>query len=90
MMFYQSGETTCPVPCAVKDGWCHTTQRGEECWEHVMWAKHRGIYLFPGRYPGLSNGSSLEDFQYFFHTSWDLQGVGCTRPCITRWGWMLR
>eukprot|EP00929_Paragymnodinium_shiwhaense_P011724 TRINITY_DN11792_c0_g1_i1.p1 TRINITY_DN11792_c0_g1~~TRINITY_DN11792_c0_g1_i1.p1 ORF type:complete len:620 (-),score=97.44 TRINITY_DN11792_c0_g1_i1:114-1775(-) len=90
MMMFQAGESSCPMPCAVEDGWCHTAQEGEECHEHIAWAKYTGIFQHPEVYPGLNPRSSLADFQFFFHRTESLRHKGCTRPCITRWGWMLR
>eukprot|EP00929_Paragymnodinium_shiwhaense_P039956 TRINITY_DN2090_c0_g1_i2.p1 TRINITY_DN2090_c0_g1~~TRINITY_DN2090_c0_g1_i2.p1 ORF type:complete len:611 (-),score=101.51 TRINITY_DN2090_c0_g1_i2:542-2191(-) len=90
MMLFQAGEPKCPVPCEVADGWCHSTREGEECHEHITWAKYTGIFQNPEAYPGLNPGSSLDDFQFFFHRTDGFRHLGCTRPCIERWGWMLR
>eukprot|EP00929_Paragymnodinium_shiwhaense_P039957 TRINITY_DN2090_c0_g2_i1.p1 TRINITY_DN2090_c0_g2~~TRINITY_DN2090_c0_g2_i1.p1 ORF type:complete len:611 (-),score=92.26 TRINITY_DN2090_c0_g2_i1:520-2295(-) len=90
MLFQSAGESKCPMPCEVEDDWCHTTQEGEECHEQITWAKYTGIFQHPEKYPGLNSESSLEDFQFLFHRTDSLRHHGCTRPCITRYGWMLR
>jgi hypothetical protein len=86
-MLYQKGVASCPMPCSIPDGWCHTAVQGDECYAHVAWAMHVGIVETPARYPGLSASSSFTDFQFALYKA---NTQVCTMPCIERWGWMLR
>jgi hypothetical protein len=69
----EMGVGNCPHPCA-----CHTAQQDEECYGHVIWAMHEGIYAYPEWYPGLSVNSSFVDFQ----SELSNRNFGmCSKPC---------
>jgi len=57
---------------------CHTAKPGEECYNHVIWAKNQGIKSSPDKYPGLTTSSSFEDFQNSLHS---IGFGGCRQPC---------
>lgn len=67
---------------------CHdvTPDDDDECYKHVMWAKHVGLYKNPGWYANypLTNLSSVRDFQYVLFLN---EGPGggpgwnCPLPC---------
>merc|ERR1711865_518129 len=63
------GECT-EVPCGTScngdqgaEGNCHTVVNGDPCYTHVSWAMSDGIFSNPEWYPGLTQWSSLEEFQ---------------------------
>eukprot|EP00928_Gymnodinium_smaydae_P031050 TRINITY_DN22919_c1_g2_i3.p1 TRINITY_DN22919_c1_g2~~TRINITY_DN22919_c1_g2_i3.p1 ORF type:complete len:596 (-),score=109.82 TRINITY_DN22919_c1_g2_i3:548-2335(-) len=87
MLLHQKGGFSCPLPCAARHDWCHTSRHGEECYRHVRWAMKHGYRQHPEWYPGLHRWSSFTDFQFALHRGGDGQ---CPMPCVTRWGWMLR
>lgn len=61
-----------------KDGPCHTTRKGEACYEGVKWAIHSGIRKHPKWYHGLDKSSGIVAFQDLLHRSgWK----HCPRPC---------
>jgi len=61
-----------------KDGPCHTTRKGEACYEGVRWAIKSGIQKHPEWYHGLNKSSSIRQFQDLLHRSgWKR----CPRPC---------
>jgi len=62
-----------------KDGYCHTVNPSDQCWEHVYWAMTKGINSHPEWYPGLVNTSRLEEFQMLLHQR--VYAAGCPRPC---------
>jgi len=61
-----------------KDGPCHTTRKGEACYEGVRWAMHTGIQKHPKWYHGLDKSSGIVAFQDLLHRSGYKH---CPRPC---------
>lgn len=59
---------------------CHTAVPGDECYDHVTWAKETGIISHPDWYQGLSVGSTFEDFQAHLHNTGSADG-SCPKPC---------
>jgi len=70
----------CPEPCAQtpSKSECHTAVRGEECYAHVQWGIHHGIFDEPTWFPNLTGASSFEGFQRAIHT---LSPHLCPKPC---------
>merc|ERR1740139_2135251 len=68
--------SSCPVPCNL----CHTAQPGDACFEGVRWAMQHGIRIHPDRYPGLSEESTLEEFQSALH---QVNHERCAMPCLS-------
>jgi len=58
--FHQSGQAGCVAPCES----CHKVLPGETCHDVVDWAKYNGIRSYPNLFPGLTVGSTLEEFQH--------------------------
>merc|ERR1719323_2262408 len=71
---FLSQKYSCPPAC----GLCHTAVAGEDCYIGVMWAKRHGIMLFPDWYPGLTEDSSLHEFQAHLHRE---RHHNCPMPC---------
>ena len=42
---------------------CHTAVKGEECYDHVIWAMTTGVKEHPENYGHLTAKSSFEEFQ---------------------------
>mmetsp|Transcript_40754 Transcript_40754/g.86798 ORF Transcript_40754/g.86798 Transcript_40754/m.86798 type:complete len:423 (+) Transcript_40754:91-1359(+) len=64
---------------AAEDEECHTALPHEECYEHLVWAKHTGVNEHPEWYPDLDSSSSLGEFQAQLHQT----GHGkCKVPCV--------
>lgn len=57
---------------------CHTTVKGEECYEHVRWAMTVGIKEHPAWYPGLTEDGAFVEFQD--RARWNPENK-CPRPC---------
>lgn len=58
---------------------CHDTVQGDTCWQEVMWAKNTGIHIHPEWYAGLSEASSVGEFQNVVHSSSpDKCSMSCT------------
>lgn len=75
---YFGSHHSCPLPCPAMTS-CHTAVLGEECHDHVTWAKDFGINLIPEWYPAmLTNNSSVEDFQGWLH---HIHHGDCPMPC---------
>merc|ERR1719210_2639646 len=57
---------------------CHTAQEGEICYDHILWALEDGFDDHPDWYPGLTKGSTFEEFQEVLYTGghWS-----CPPPC---------
>jgi len=53
--------STCPKPCKISN--CETAAAGSECWENAQWAMTKGLKDHPDWYKGLTNESTVEDFQ---------------------------
>ncbi|CAE7374611.1 Sema5b, partial [Symbiodinium microadriaticum] len=51
---------------------------GGACMDDVMWAKNEGIRSHPDWYPGLSQGSSLPEFQCQVYKA---NPAKCPKPC---------
>merc|ERR1712061_329562 len=64
----------CPEPCGV----CHTSEKGEKCYEGVMWVREHGIHIYPAWYPDLSTNSSFEAIQAHLHAGGFNE---CPEPC---------
>jgi len=58
---------------------CHTTRLGEDCYEQAHWAKTQGIYSNPEWYDGVSNTSTLGEFQQAIHKATPDK---CPQPCV--------
>lgn len=80
------GKRRCPPPChwnvETSDestklyGDCHTSEKGESCYNHVQYTIKENLPKHPEWYPGLSEGSSFKIVQQYLHH----QGV-CPTPC---------
>merc|ERR1712151_835804 len=57
---------------------CHTAQKGERCYEHVVHAMQHDIDKNPSLYPGLTMSSSFEYVQAALHY-WVY--TDCPQPC---------
>lgn len=57
---------------------CHTAQKGERCYDHVVHAKDKDIDANPATYPGLTSSASFEFIQAALHY-WVY--ADCPRPC---------
>ena len=68
----------CSLPCAKTAG-CHTAQKGESCYNDIMWAKNTGIRQHSSWYPGLSPSSSDAEFQASIHAK---RPDKCPEPCM--------
>lgn len=84
---YSISHASCPRPCntgsmplttAAPAEACRRAVEGEECYEHVMWAMQHGITSNPEGYPGLTPGSSFEEFQAHLH---NIDHGPCPEPC---------
>lgn len=58
--FHQLGREGCGAPCES----CHTVSPDELCHSVVEWAKYNGIRAYASLFPGLTVGSTLEEFQH--------------------------
>ena len=67
----------CAMPCKKTTG-CHTAQKGESCYNDIMWAKNTGIRQHAHWYPGLSPSSSDAEFQASIHAK---RPDKCPEPC---------
>jgi len=62
------------------EGVCHDAEQAELCYHDSMWAKEHGVVEHPAWYPGLSNESSLAEFQAHLHFCfWNRCPLPCTR-----------
>lgn len=57
---------------------CHTSQEGEICYEHVLWALESGFQTHPEWYPSLDSESTFEEFQQVLHEG---KHWSCPPPC---------
>ncbi|CAK9048147.1 unnamed protein product [Durusdinium trenchii] len=59
---------------------CGTAQKGDRCYNDVMWAMNTGIHQHPDWYRGLTPDASFEEFQgYLYRTS--PVNHACPPPC---------
>jgi len=83
LVLHNDTDMKCWKPCpranmtTADEGSCHTTVPGEECFEHLMWARQIGIFEHPDWYPGLTTKSEMEDFQLVLR---DVENR-CPTPC---------
>lgn len=57
---------------------CHTAEKGEGCYTALIWARDFGIAMHPSWYPGLTQTSSMWDFQAALSGRSE---VKCPPPC---------
>jgi hypothetical protein len=72
-------EEKCKAPCA-----CHTSTKGEDCYERVAWAITHGIFAHPEWYKNLTTTSRFEEFQRFLHLHVPNKTSECPMPCTPR------
>lgn len=60
---------------------CHTTVKGQSCYDDVLFGMEKGIQKHPEWYPQLTPSSSFEDFQKVLHKNKELN---CPVPCACR------
>lgn len=77
-LFYDRAINSAVCPTLPCEEMCHTSQPGEECYPHIVWAMDVGILANPAWYPGLTAVSSFEDFQTFLHKI----SAECPLPCV--------
>jgi len=79
--FASSNQNGCTTPCKPKENVaCHTSQAGEECYDHVKWAMETGMKGHSEWYPGMTGTSTFEEFQKVLYTT-NPEGSKCKVPC---------
>jgi hypothetical protein len=78
----EDGESVCPLPCGKekakkKPKDCHTTQKGEQCYDAVHWVRSVGWKLHPKWFPGITSETSPEETQDYLCKH---KGSHCHRP----------
>jgi len=69
MMMYQKGVGSCPMPCRVRDDWCHTSVDGEECYGLVQ------------KIMNATQGSSFMTAVEIQQQIYEHRSGVCTKPC---------
>jgi len=78
---HQQKSHGCPMPCRK----CGEPVEWDSCYNGTIWAKEKGILIYPQWYPTLTPQSSFEDFQEFLHgDGFHMPAYGfrtCPEPC---------
>lgn len=92
VQYYLHTERVCPMPCMnstlkKEDNitGCHTALPGDTCFADILLAKNQFIEKHPSWYPGMTNSSSNDRFQAFFHAQKHegaaAEQKACPAPC---------
>lgn len=62
----------------IPDKGCRDAVEGDWCYRNAAWAKSEGILKHPDWYQGLTDKSSILEFQEYYHRD---NRFGCSKPC---------